>query len=209
MATGPVSARGVRTRAQLVAAARRVFERDGVVDARVTDITREAGVATGSFYTYFARKEDAFVAVLDELREEMLHPAGLGDAGGPQTGVGRDAVATIAAANLAYLRAYERNARLMGLMEQLAAFDDEVARARRERGEAFVTRNARAIARLQAQGLADRALDPLLAAHAISAMVSRTAAQAFVTRTIDATPEQLAEQLTRLWANALRLTPAA
>ena len=206
MATGPVSARGVRTRAQLVAAARRVFERDGVVEARVADITREAGVATGSFYTYFARKEDAFVAVLDELREEMLHPEGLGDAG---AGAGRDAVATIAAANLAYLRAYERNARLMGLMEQLAAFDDAVARARRERGEAFVTRNARAIARLQAQGLADRELDPLLAAHAISGMVSRTAAQAFVTGTIAATPEQLAEQLTRLWANALRLTPTA
>lgn len=200
MAAYPVSARGVRTRAQLVDAARRVFERGGVVDARVADIAREAGVATGSFYTYFARKEDAFVAVLDELREEMLHPAGL-DAAAPAD----DPVAVIAAANRAYLRAYERNARLMGLMDQLAAWDDEVARARRERGEAFVGRNARAIARLQAQGLADPALDPMLAAQAISGMVSRTAAQAFVSRTIDASVDELTEQLTRLWANALRL----
>ncbi|HEU4656534.1 MAG TPA: TetR/AcrR family transcriptional regulator [Capillimicrobium sp.] len=195
-----MSARGARTRGQLVDAARRVFERDGVVEARVTDITREAGVATGSFYTYFARKEDAFVAVLEELREEMLHPEGLG--GRAAAG---DPVAAIAAANRAYLRAYERNARLMALMEQLAAWDPEVARARRERGEAFVARNARAIRRLQEEGLADPELDPVLAARAISSMVSRTAAQAFVTRTIDADVETLAEQLTRLWANALRL----
>lgn len=202
MAAQPVSARGARTRAQLVDAARRIFERDGVLEARVADITREAGVATGSFYTYFARKEDAFVAVLDELREEMLHPEGLGDAA---ERAGGDPVAAIAAANLAYLRAYRRNARLMGLMEQLAAFDDEVARARRARGEAFVARNARAIARLQAAGLADAALDPVLAAHAISSMVSRTAAQAFVHGTIEASVETLADQLTRLWVNALRL----
>ncbi|HEY8584797.1 MAG TPA: TetR family transcriptional regulator, partial [Capillimicrobium sp.] len=194
MAAEPVSARGARTRRQLVQAARLVFERDGVVEARVADIAREAGVATGSFYTYFARKEDAFVAVLDELREEMLHPGGLA------TSAGGDPIASIAAANLAYLRAYRRNARLMGLMERLAAFDDDVARARRERGEAFVARNARAIARLQAQGLADPRLDPALAAHAISSMVSRTAQQAFVSGAIDASVEELADQLTRLWA---------
>lgn len=34
----PVTARGMRTRAALVAAARRVFERDGYIDARLTDI---------------------------------------------------------------------------------------------------------------------------------------------------------------------------
>jgi AcrR family transcriptional regulator len=203
MAANPVSARGARTRALLVDAARRIFERDGVREARVADITREAGVATGSFYTYFARKEDAFVAVLEELREEMLHPEGLADGTGGRDG--GDPVAAIAAANLAYLRSYRRHARLMGLMEQLAAIDDEVARARRERADAFIARNARAIARLQAAGLADPSLDPLLAAHAVSSMVSRTAAQAFVHGTIEADVETLADQLTRLWVNALRL----
>ena len=60
--------------AALVAAARRVFERDGFLEARITDITAEAGVASGSFYTYFTPKEDAFAAVMEELNEEMLHP---------------------------------------------------------------------------------------------------------------------------------------
>jgi AcrR family transcriptional regulator len=73
----PVSARGTRTREALVKAARHVFERDGFLDARITDITAQAGVAAGSFYTYFTRKEDAFAAVMEDVNEEMLHP-GLG-----------------------------------------------------------------------------------------------------------------------------------
>jgi AcrR family transcriptional regulator len=70
----PVSARGARTREALVRAAREVFERDGFLDARIADIASAAGVATGSFYTYFNSKEDAFAAVIDELSDEMLHP---------------------------------------------------------------------------------------------------------------------------------------
>lgn len=190
----------MRTRATLVDAARTVFERDGVVDARIADIAAEAGVAIGSFYTYFARKEDAFVAVLAELSEEMLHPR--------MDVAGDDPVAVIEAANRAYLLAYRRNARIMALMEQMAALDDGVARARRERAEAFATRNARAIARLQDRGLADPELDPVLAASAISWMVSRTAWQAFVGGGVTDDVPTLTRQLTRLWANALRLDDA-
>lgn len=61
----PVTARGVRTRASLVAAARTVFERAGYLDARLTDITKEANCSTGTFYTYFDNKEQIFAAVLD------------------------------------------------------------------------------------------------------------------------------------------------
>src|SRR6188472_3064973 len=53
----PRTARGARTRAALVRGAREVFERDGLVDARIADIAAAAGVATGSFYSYFATKE--------------------------------------------------------------------------------------------------------------------------------------------------------
>ena len=34
-----------------------VFERDGYLEARLTDITAEAHCSTGSFYTYFDSKE--------------------------------------------------------------------------------------------------------------------------------------------------------
>ena len=52
-----------------------MFERDGFLEARITDIAARAGVAAGSFYTYFTSKEEAFAAVIEELSEEMLHPA--------------------------------------------------------------------------------------------------------------------------------------
>jgi AcrR family transcriptional regulator len=194
----PTSPRGQRTRAALVESARRVFERDGFRDARVVDIAREAGVATGSFYTYFERKEDAFLQVLADVREEMLQPR-------LEVGDDDDPLAVIAATNRAYLKAYRRNARLMELMEQLAVVDADVRRARRERIEAFIARNARSIEALQERGLADPELDPVIAAHAISAMVSRTAALAFIVGALDVKMDRLAAQLTRLWANALRL----
>src|SRR3954468_12907898 len=69
-----LTARGARTRAALVYAARRVFERDGFLNARVTDIADVAGVAHGSLYTSFPDKKAILAAVLADLQEEMLHP---------------------------------------------------------------------------------------------------------------------------------------
>src|SRR5256885_16696294 len=58
-----VTAKGARTREELVAAARRVFERDGYSGARVADIAAQAGVAHGSFFTYFPSQKDGFLAL--------------------------------------------------------------------------------------------------------------------------------------------------
>jgi AcrR family transcriptional regulator len=193
-----VSARGARTRRALVDAAREVFERDGFLDARITDITATAGVAAGSFYTYFANKDDAFTAVIEELNEEMLHPR-------IEAGDREDPIAAIAAANEAYLKAYRRNARLMGLMEQVAQINDDFRRVRLRRVRAFADRNARALARLQQRGLVDPGLDPKLAAHALSAMVSRMAYLRYVQGFGSGSTETLARTITQLWVNALRI----
>jgi AcrR family transcriptional regulator len=196
-ARGPLSARGARTRGALVEAARHVFERDGFVDARITDITAQAGVATGSFYTYFAGKEEVFAAVLEEVEEEMLHPrvAPLADRGDP--------VAVIEASNRAYLAAYRRNAKLMGLMEEVAHVDPAFRELRMRRTRAFEQRNTRALRRLQARGLADPEIDAGLAALALSAMVSRTAYLHYVLGFGNASAEALSKTLTQLWVGAL------
>src|SRR5947209_4719570 len=195
----PVSARGARTRDALVEAARFVFERDGFLEARITDISAEAVVAAGSFYTYFTTKEDAFGAVLAQLNEEMLHPRlkEIADRDDP--------LAVIEASNRAYLLAYRRNAKLMGLIEQVAQVDAQFRKLRLRRARAFAERNARAIARLQERGLADAALDPRLAAEAMNAMVSRMAYSKFVLGFGAPSTEALVKTLTRLWANALAL----
>lgn len=175
-----------------------MFERDGYVDARLGDITTEADMAAGSFYTYFDSKEQVFTAVVEAVQEEMLHPAlePIADHDDP--------VAVIAASNRAYLLAYRRNAKLMRLLEQVATIDAGFAELRKRRNAAFVGRNARSIAELQARGLADPALDPSAAAAALSAMVSRTAYNTFVLGD-RAKLDNLVTTLTRLWANALRL----
>jgi AcrR family transcriptional regulator len=196
----PLTARGQRTRAALVAAARTVFERDGYLNARLTDITAEANTATGSFYTYFTNKEEIFAAVLEEAQEEMLHPhvrEVVGD---------EDPIAVIEASNRAYLEAYERNAKLMRLLDQVATIDPDVRELRRRRGLLFAERNARSIRDLQQRGLADPDLDPVLAARALSAMVGRMANAVYVLGDhVD--QDVLVDTLTRLWANALRLPP--
>jgi AcrR family transcriptional regulator len=191
-------ARGRHTREALVAAARRVFERDGYLDARITDITAEAGVATGSFYNHFEGKAEVFAAVMAEVHEETLHPQL------EQPAPAEDPVAIIEAANRAYLKAYRRNAKLMGLIDQVALIDDDFRRLRLARANAFAERNARGIRRLQADGLADPGLDPLLASHAVNAMVSRMASMVFV-HGARIPFESLVATLTRLWANALRI----
>lgn len=194
----PRSARGIRTRSALIDAARVVFERDGYLEARLSDISAEAGVASGSFYTYFEGKEEIFQAVAEQVTEEMVHPHLRA-----RTGV-TDPRELIDLANREYLRAYKKNAELMGLFEQVSQVDENFRKVRIERADAFVQRNAKMIRKLQEQGVADAELDPVLTAHALSGMVSRMAYVAFVQKT-PMPFERLVVTLNRIWVNALGL----
>lgn len=199
----PTTKRGARTRAALVTAARKVFERDGYLDTRLIDIAKEAQCAAGSFYTYFANKEEVLAAVLLEAQEDMMHP-GMGRVQGTD-----DPYAVLEASNRAYLEAYKRNAKLMALLEQVAQVEPEFREFRTRRTDAFISRNARGIADLQARGVADREVDPMLASRALSGMVSVMAYNAFALGEgqEEGTPadfEELVSTVTRLWANALR-----
>ncbi|MGW6142564.1 TetR/AcrR family transcriptional regulator [Streptomyces sp. NPDC055140] len=195
----PRSARGVRTRNALITAAREVFERDGYLDARITDISKAAHVASGSFYTYFNSKEEIFQALVEQVQEEMLHPH-LRE----RTGI-TDTRQLIDASNREYLRAYKKNARLMALFEQVAQVDEKFMALRIERGNAFARRNAKLIQALQESGEADTSLDPLVTAHALSVMVSRMAYMVFVLG--QRIPfERLVTTLNKIWENGLQLT---
>ncbi len=199
--TMPSSRRGKRTREALITAARSVFERDGYLDARITDIADEAKVASGTFYTYFNSKEEIFAAVVESVEDDMLHMhvrERVGEA---------EPRALISAANREYLKAYQRNARLMAVFEQVAQIDEKFRDLRVRRSEAFLKRNAKLIEELQDRGEADPALDPLVAAEALSWMVSRMAYAVFVLGK-PISIDLLTETLSRLWLNALRLEDA-
>ena len=72
--SGPRSRKGVETRARLVAAAKEIFERDGFLDARISDIAEKAGLSHGSFYHYFESKEEVFREVVAEVDERSPRP---------------------------------------------------------------------------------------------------------------------------------------
>ncbi|HEV3289117.1 MAG TPA: TetR/AcrR family transcriptional regulator, partial [Streptosporangiaceae bacterium] len=157
--TSRTTAKGQRTRDELVAAARRVFERDGYFGARVADITAEAGVAHGSFYTYFASRQDVFVAVMREVGEQFRVAVAV-PPGEPRTGV----YAALDGANRRYLEAYRANSVIWALAEQVATMDEEIHRIRLRGRVEHVERVAKTIRRWQDHGLADPDIDPRTAA---------------------------------------------
>ena len=54
-------------RAELISAAAGVFAERGVANTAVSDIVKAAGVAQGTFYLYFDSKDDAVLAVVDQI----------------------------------------------------------------------------------------------------------------------------------------------
>jgi AcrR family transcriptional regulator len=65
----PVTERGRQARQRILDAAEKIFGEKGYFASAVSDITREAGVALGSFYVYFESKHEIFVEVLQTLAQ--------------------------------------------------------------------------------------------------------------------------------------------
>ena len=63
----PLTARGEATRRRLLDAAEAVFGELGYYEASVSEITRRAGVAQGTFYIYFHSKREIFVELVEDL----------------------------------------------------------------------------------------------------------------------------------------------
>jgi AcrR family transcriptional regulator len=68
--------RGEATRRRILAAAEQEFGERGFHAASVSSITVRAQVAQGTFYIYFATKEDCFVALVREIGHELRHQTG-------------------------------------------------------------------------------------------------------------------------------------
>jgi AcrR family transcriptional regulator len=64
-------AQGKKTMRKLLDAAMTVFEKRGYHAARVDDIVKVAKTSHGTFYLYFANKEDLFRTLTDDVAEEM------------------------------------------------------------------------------------------------------------------------------------------
>lgn len=190
--------RGRRSREQMLAAARAAFERNGFLHTRIADICDEAGMAHGSFYTYFASKEEAFQAVLDSVELDLLaldpSPA---DA---------DPVDRIRAANRHFLETYRKNAGILRVIEQVVTFDADALETRRRRDMAFAAALEKRTRQYQDAGLVDSRIEPRIASQALGGMVFNFASYLYGQGHDDEFDLELViDQLTLLWANALGL----
>src|SRR5258708_37195215 len=62
----------VRTRADILAAARQVFARRGYHEASIAEITERADVGVGTFYHYFTNKDEVFKTVMEDALRETV-----------------------------------------------------------------------------------------------------------------------------------------
>lgn len=205
--TGPRSTKGAQTRARLLAAAKSVFETTGFLDARISDIAEAAGLSHGSFYHYFDSKEQIFREIA-EVQESLLTAPD--DTDDHNEGAAADAAPLshydrILRANRRYLERYAENGKIMAVIEEVSRYDDHVNEVRLQRQKHFASRSESSLRRLQQDGLASADVDPEIAALALGSMVARVAELWLIEHWGDYDLDQISEQVTRLWANAIGL----
>jgi AcrR family transcriptional regulator len=104
MEGAPPTAKGLRTRQNILASSRRVFARDGYVDARMSDIAAEAKLSNGGLYRYFESKPDVFAALIADLHEELYRASGH-----TASSFERDPLGALREANAGYVAHYYEN----------------------------------------------------------------------------------------------------
>ena len=183
-------------------AAKEIFERDGFLEARITDISQHAGLSHGAFYHYFTSKEELFREVAEIQEARLTAPPD-----DPQLthAPGDSPIERIHQANRRYLQRYREEAQIMGVIEQVSRYDTHVNDARKARQQHFATRSERAIRHWQSEGFVDPGIDAAFAADALGAMVARMAEMLLVQGYREYDFDHAVEQLTRIWANALQL----
>jgi AcrR family transcriptional regulator len=198
----PRSRKGAETRARLVEGAKRVFQDTGFLKARISDIAEEAGVSHGAFYHYFDSKEQIFREVAEAQERLLTEPPTDGRLADSSRDSPRE---RIRRANRRYLERYRDEARIMGVIEQVSRYDEHVNAARAATQKHFAERAEHGIRRMQADGLVAEHIDPAIAATALGAMVARFAELWLVQDFGSYDFDDVVEQLTTLWCNALGL----
>jgi AcrR family transcriptional regulator len=84
--------RSAATRAALVAAARPLFTEKGYAAVGTDEVARAAGVTRGALYHQFAGKTELFVAVFEQIEEEIATRIGAGLTGDDPVAVLHDGI---------------------------------------------------------------------------------------------------------------------
>jgi len=196
----PTTRRGRNTRAKLLSSARETFGRVVFTDVRITDITAHAGVASGTFYTYFDSKEEIFREVASEVLAEMSAAARRD----PEN-TGRDVVRDLEYATRCYFECVHRNARIARSIEELQARDAGLGSVRRATLLKGVKKIERWIQRLQEQGICDPELEAWPTAFALHSLNVSVAYNHLVHRDAPEDTEMLVRATSRIWCATVGL----
>ncbi len=202
----PRSKKGALTRARIVEAAKKVFEEDGFLDARISDIAETAGLSHGAFYHYFDSKEEVFREVAAEVDERLSAPL---ESVILDESSGFPAERRIREALSRHLTSYRAEARIIGVIEQVSRYDEQVGAMRFTRHQAYNNQVADSIRRLQRHGLADKGLKPQVAAAILGGMTQRFAEMWLVQGFVQCTLSEAVDQLTLVFVNTLGLREQA
>ncbi|MBO3738689.1 TetR/AcrR family transcriptional regulator [Actinoplanes flavus] len=193
----PATTRGRRTHDALLTAGRQIIEEQGWAGFTPEAVTQAAGVSYGTFYTYFASKDDLLRKIVQAAADKMITASRVPD-------TLHDPYARIVEANRLYLAAAGKAAKVLRMVEHGAYLDDNLRSLLLEIREFYVGRGEEGIRRLQADGLADPDLDPRLTAIALGGMVEQVAVIINELREpLD--EEKMVDHLSRLWASAIGL----
>lgn len=159
-----VTRKGRETDEALREAARKVFARDGYLNAKISDIAAEAGKSVASFYNYYDTKADLLAALAGEFHAEATEMAVLPY----RQGLSREEALREAVAG--FWRTYsKRRGELIGIFQASMLEEEFLDRWLDIRAEAL-QRIAAEIRRAQADGYCP-GIDPVLTASALSAML--------------------------------------
>ncbi|MEA2331902.1 MAG: hypothetical protein QOH58_2040 [Thermoleophilaceae bacterium] len=140
MSAIPATTKGLRTRRKILDAARRVFARDGYVEARMSDVAAEAGTSNGGLYRYFANKQELFAVLIADLHTQLYEASGSTEAA-----FADDPYESLLQANTGYLTTYWENRDVMRAFIQAAAVDPRFQRIWWDMRQRHVKRFTKAI----------------------------------------------------------------
>jgi AcrR family transcriptional regulator len=115
----PRTARGRRTLRVILDAAAVEFGEKGFHEGSISGITRRAGVALGSFYTYFDSKDDVFRALVRDMSEQVRENVA------PALKGATDQIAAERAALLAFIRFARSHKEIYRIIDEAEFVDPE------------------------------------------------------------------------------------
>jgi AcrR family transcriptional regulator len=165
--------KGLQTRNRLIEATLAQLETTRLRDLRVSEIARQAGMSTATFYVYFPDVADAVLAVLEQTTQATPELLALIDG---DWGEG-DADERAQRITQSYSDHWGQHHALFRVRNLAADEGDERFRIARETAiRGVLNATAAAIARAQKAGWATSTLDPMATSGVLMAMLERFAA---------------------------------